>query len=31
MHISEFMLWKAIAFLVIVAIYRFLKGFSGKD
>jgi hypothetical protein len=31
MHISDFMLWKAIAFLVVVAIYRFLVGFSGKD
>jgi hypothetical protein len=31
MQISEFMLWKAIVLLVVVAIYRFLVGFSGKD
>ena len=31
MHFTEFMLWKALAFLVIVAIYRFLVGLSGRD
>jgi hypothetical protein len=31
MEFSEVMIWKAVIFLVIVAIYEFWKGFTGRD